>query len=130
MEQVAADDTVRVLAATPDEAVVWGIALGLHKEVARVLERSLQDRAAGGPHAASAWYPLWLGTSSPIASFAADGTVAQASGGLFSASPIPDIGGMFSALGSIGSPPASSGGGGGGFGGGSSGGGGGASGSF
>lgn len=129
MEQVAADDTVRILATTPDEAVVWGIALGLHKEVATVLERSLQDRVAGGPQAASAWYPLWLGTSSPIAAVAADGTVVQASGGLFSASPIPDIGGMFSALGSIGSPPASSGGGGG-FGGGSSGGGGGASGSF
>ena len=129
MEQVVADDTVRILAGTPDEAVVWGIALGLHKEVTRVLERSLQDRAAGGPHAASAWYPLWLGTSSPVASLASGGTVAQASGGLFSASPIPDIGGMFNALGSIGSPPAASGGGGG-FGGGSSGGGGGASGSF
>ena len=45
--------------------------------------------------------------------------------GLFSGSPIPDFGGMFSALSSIGNSPSSSGGGSGGFGGGGSGGGGG-----
>ncbi|MDP9269677.1 MAG: DUF2207 domain-containing protein [Chloroflexota bacterium] len=134
MEQVVGDPTVRIFAGTPDDAVVWGIALGLHKEVADLLERSLQDRLAGGTQAASAWYPLWLGTSTGYASVGADGTVAQASGGLFSGSPIPDVGGMFNALGTIGSPPPSSGGdgggGGGSFGGGSSSGGGGASGSF
>jgi hypothetical protein len=52
-------------------------------------------------------------------------------GGLFASSGIPDIGGMFSALGTIGNAPSSSGGGGGGgFSGGSSGGGGGAGGGF
>jgi uncharacterized membrane protein YgcG len=131
MEQVVADSTVRLLAATPDQAVVWGMALGLHREVADVLERSLEDRARGTTTGGvQPWYPIWLGTSSPV--LAQDGGISHGGGGLFSGSPVPDVGGMFSALGSIGSPPPSSGGdgAGGGFSGGSSGGGGGASGSF
>jgi hypothetical protein len=135
---VVADSAVRLLAATPDEAVVWGMALGLHREVAEVLERSLDDRArgtVGGGGGVKPWYPIWLGTSSPVAGAGsgADGSVSHGGGGIFSGSPIPDVGGMFSSLGSIGSPPSSSGGdggSGGGFSGGSSSGGGGASGSF
>jgi hypothetical protein len=50
--------------------------------------------------------------------------------GLFAASAIPDIGSMFSAIGTIGNTPSSSGGGGGFGGGGSGGGGGGAGGGF
>jgi TPM domain/Predicted membrane protein (DUF2207) C-terminal domain len=132
MEAVAADATVRILASTPDEAVVWGIALGLHREVAAVLERSLEDRAAGtmpGATGGVAWYPAWLGTTRGV-DRGGGPLVSHGGGGLFSGSPVPNVSGMFSALGSIGSPPASSGGGGGGFSGGSSGGGGGASGSF
>jgi TPM domain/Predicted membrane protein (DUF2207) C-terminal domain len=128
MEQVAADETVRILAGTPDKAVVWGIALGLHEQVARVLERSMQDEAKAAGASAGGyrpWYPLWLGTSS---SPAGGLTVSRGGGGLFSGSAVPDVSGMFATLGSIGSTPSSSGGGG--FGGGSSGGGGGASGSF
>jgi uncharacterized membrane protein YgcG len=116
MEQVVAEPTVRSLADTPDKAVMWGIALGLHEEVSKVLERTLADRAeqvAAGP----AYYPFWLGASA--------GSVDGSGGGasLFSGSAIPDVGGMFSALGSIGTAPSSSSSGGGGFSGGSSGGG-------
>ena len=124
MEQVVADPTVQRLADTPDQAVVWGFALGLHDAVAKVLERNLEDQAKDPSRATGAYYPLWLG-SAP--SSLGDG---MAGGSIFSGSGMPDIGGMFSAVGSIGSSPASSSSGGGGFGGGGSSGGGGASGSF
>jgi hypothetical protein len=129
MEQVVADETVRRLADTPDKAVVWGMALGLHRQVAALLERSLAERAAGTTSAGTtAWFPTWLGTGG----FAAGSTSSSGGGSLFSASPIPNFAGMFATLGTIGSAPSGSGGdgGGGGFGGGSSSGGGGASGSF
>jgi len=126
MEQVVAEPTVRVLADTPDKAVVWGFALGLHDEVAEVLRRNLEDQAADPSSAGMAYYPIWLG-SSPTS--AADG-MTMGGGSIFSGSGVPDIGGMFSAVGSIGSSPASSSSGGGGFGGGGSSGGGGGSGSF
>jgi uncharacterized membrane protein YgcG len=130
MEQVVADQTVRLLANTPDKAVVWGIALGLHRQVASLLERSLAEQAAAQTSGVSstAWYPTWLGS----AGFGASGAGSQGGGSLFSASPIPNVAGMFATLGTIGAAPASSGGGsnGGGFSGGSSSGGGGASGSF
>jgi uncharacterized membrane protein YgcG len=125
MEQVVADPTVKLLADTPDRAVVWGFALGLHDEVAKVLERTLEDNARDPSTATGAYYPLWLG-GSPSSSLDAG----MAGGSLFSGSGMPDIGGMFSAVGSIGSSPASSSSGGGGFGGGGSSGGGGGSGSF
>jgi uncharacterized membrane protein YgcG len=124
MEQVVADPTVKLLADTPDKAVVWGFALGLHDEVAKVLERTLEDHARDPSTATGAYYPLWLG-SSPSSSLNAG----MAGGSLFSGSGMPDIGGMFSAVGSIGSSPASSSSSGG-FGGGGSSGGGGGGGSF
>jgi uncharacterized membrane protein YgcG len=123
MEEVVADPTVKLLADTPDKAVVWGFALGLHDEVAEVLKRNLEDQAADPSRATGAYYPLWLG-SSPSSLGAG-----MAGGSIFSGSGAPDIGGMFSAVGSIGSSPASSSSGGG-FGGGGGGGGGGGSGSF
>jgi hypothetical protein len=58
------------------------------------------------------------------------GGVSEGSGSIFSGSAIPDIGGMFDALGSVGSTPSSSSSSGGGFSGGGGGGGGGGSGSF
>jgi uncharacterized membrane protein YgcG len=125
MEQVVADPTVKQLADTPDKAVVWGFALGLHDEVADVLRRNLEDQAKDPSSATGAYYPLWLG-SSP-SSFGGGG---MAGGSIFSGSGMPDIGGMFSAVGSIGSSPPSSSSGGGGFGGGGSSGGGGGGGSF
>ena len=127
MEQVVADPAVKPLADTPDKAVVWGFALGLHDQVADVLQRGLEDQATSPAGGAGAYYPLWLGSSpSNLSGGMAGG---MAGGSIFSGSGAPDIGGMFSAVGSIGSsPPSSSGGGG--FGGGGSSGGGGASGSF
>ncbi len=131
MQQVVADETVRMLADTPDKAVVWGFALGLHDMVADVLRRGLEDQAADPRAAQPAYYPIWMGSSPASFSSAAGGAGGFAGGGsVFSGSGVPDIGGMFSAVGSIGSSPASSSSGGGGFGGGSSGGGGGGSGSF
>jgi uncharacterized membrane protein YgcG len=131
MNQVIENPEVRVLADSPDKAVVWGYALGLHREVAEVLERTLTDRRQ---HAdtGNGYYPVWLGTGS--SSSLTDGSLGTSSpgglGGLFSASGSPDIGGMFSSLGSIGSSPASSSSSGGGFGGGGGGGGGGGSSGF
>jgi hypothetical protein len=129
MGEVVAEPAVRVLADTPDKAVVWGFALGLHKQVAEVLRRGLEDpRAVAGGD--GAYYPVWLGSSGSSLS---DGSFAGAGGsggmaGLFSGSGTPDIGGMFGSLGSLGSSPPSSSSDGGGFsGGGSSGGGGGSS---
>jgi len=126
MQEVVEDQTVRQLADTPDKAVVWGLALGLHREVAAVLERGLADLT---PEQAqrTGYYPIWLGSSQ----VSAGGAPTGGGGSLFSGSGIPDIGGMFGALGSLGSsPPSSSSGSGGGFGGGGGGGGGGGSSGF
>ena len=130
MDQVVAEAGLSWLE-TPDQAVVWGTALGLHEEIEAVLGRSLEDQRDGRVPAGSVWLPAWYGSASGNASGFASGDFAGAgdgSGGLFSSSSVPDLGGMMSALGSIGNAPSSSGGGGGGFGGGGSGGGGGGSG--
>ena len=141
MGEVVREPEVAVLADTPDKAVVWGLALGLHDEVSQVLARGLEEqvRTAGSP--AGAYYPVWLGSTHSSAWSAASagtgpgrgpGSISAASGSIFSGSAMPDVGGMFSALGSVGSTPpsTSSSSGGGGFSGGGGGGGGGASGSF
>jgi hypothetical protein len=91
--------------------------------VAEVLRRDLEDHPGDPSTSGGAYFPLWLG-SAPWTS--GEG---MATGSIFSGSGVPDIGGMFGAIGSIGSsPPSSSSGGG--FGGGGSSGGGGGSGSF
>ena len=107
---------------TPDQAVVWGTALGLQKDVERVLARSAED-AQAGVTAYHPWFPVWYGSSLSGSQSSGPGGIAP---GLFSGSAMPDFGGMMSALGSIGNSPTSGGSGGsGGFSGGSSGGGGG-----
>ena len=109
---------------TPDQAVVWGTALGLQKEVESVLSRSLEDVQAAPTRSSAMYFPAWYTTSD--GSSVASGIASGSGGSIFSASGVPDIGGMMSTLGSIGDSPSSSGsGGGGGFSGGSSGGGGG-----
>ena len=138
MSDVVQDPQIAMLADTPDKAVVWGLALGLHDEVASVLARGLEEQrnATGSP--AGAYYPVWMGSSPGSAwsssAAGAAGGVSYGSGSIFSGSAVPDIGGMFNALGRVGATPpsssSSSGGGGGGFSGGGSSGGGGASGSF
>ncbi|MES2210248.1 MAG: TPM domain-containing protein [Chloroflexota bacterium] len=110
---------------TPDQAIVWSVALGLAGQVEDVLKRTMADAEATGTRAG--FMPVWY-RSDDGTGFAAGGS---GGGGLFSSSGVPDLGGMLSTLGTIGSTPSSSsGGGGGGFGGGSSGGGGGAGGGF
>jgi uncharacterized integral membrane protein len=109
---------------TPDQAVVWGTALGLEKEIEDVLERSLDDVKDKRASAGAVYMPAWYGTGGSGGWGSGDG----GGGGLFSSSAIPNFGGMMSALGTIGNSPSSSGSGGGGFGGGGSGGGGGGSG--
>jgi uncharacterized membrane protein YgcG len=112
---------------TPDQAVVWGVALGLRDDVERVLQRTAEDLLEGRADPASVYVPLWFGTQGGFGG----GVTGSGSGfapGLMASSAIPDFGGMFAAIGTIGNAPSSSGGGGGGFGGGGSGGGGGGSG--
>ena len=109
---------------TPDQAVVWGTALGLEKEIEDVLQRSLDDVKDKRAAASAVYMPAWYGTGGSGGWGSGDG----GGGGLFSSSAIPNFGGMMSALGTIGNSPSSSGSGGGGFGGGGSGGGGGGSG--
>ena len=113
MGEVVSEPTVRMLANTPDKAVVWGLALGLHAQVAEVLARGLADYRATGGRAGDAYYPVWLGSSSGGSAWSAAGSggtpgVVMGSGSIFSGSGMPDIGGMFDALGSVGSTPASS----------------------
>ncbi len=107
---------------SPDDAVVWGVALGLQSEVEQVLERTADDVKSGV--APFGYFPAWYGSTSGGGS---DGGPSGWAPGLMSSSPIPNFGGMMAALGTIGNSPSSSGsgGGGGGFGGGGSGGGGG-----
>lgn len=124
MAEVVTEPTVRILADTPDKAVVWGVALGLHQEVGEVLARELADpQTRAAAQASGSYYPMYLGSAS-----SSDGS-GGGSGSLFSGSGIPDVGGMIGTLGSIGSAPASSSSGGG-FGGGGGGGGGGGSSGF
>jgi len=125
MDQVVAESGLTWLD-TPDQAVVWGTALGLQADIETVLGRSLEDVREGRTTTTGAapYFPLWWQSSSGQ-SFASAGAMSGSGGSLFSDSGIPDVGGMMSALGTIGNSPSSSGGGGGGFGGGGSGGGGG-----
>ena len=109
---------------TPDQAVVWGTALGLQGEIERVLSRSLEDVQEGRTTGTVPYFPFWYQNAGGQP-FMSSGGVTGSGAGLFSGSGIPDVGGMMSALGTIGNSPSSSGGGGGGFGGGGSGGGGG-----
>ena len=109
---------------SPDDAVVWGVALGLQSEVEQVLERTAEDLTEG--RASGGYVPLWYSSGGGGSGFGGGGGSGGFAPGLMSSSPIPNFGGMMAALGTIGNSPSSSGsGGGGGFGGGGSGGGGG-----
>ncbi len=129
MDQVVAARTVPWLV-TPDQAVVWGVAFGLDKEVEDVLQRSLEDVQRGNVPG-TPYFPVWYWGGSSFSGGGGGGAAGFAPG-VFSSSVVPDFGGMMSALGTIGNSPSSSGSGGsGGFsGGGSGGGGGGAGGGF
>ena len=106
---------------TPDQAVAWGVALGLQHDVETVLGRSAED-AQQGVTTYNPWLPVWYGSGLGSGGSSGPGGIAP---GLFSSSAVPDFGGMMSVLSSIGNSPSSSGSGGGGGSGGFSGGGGG-----
>ena len=118
------DESAIPLIQEPDDAVVWGTALGLQDEVEAVLQRSAEDLQGG--RSTTAYFPTWY--SSGASGFGPGGGGGGWAPGVMSSSPIPNFGGMMTALGTIGNSPSSSGSGGsggGGFSGGSSGGGGG-----
>ncbi len=125
MDQVVQTSAIPLIE-SPDDAVVWGVALGLQTEVEQVLERTAQDVQSGVAH--GVYLPLWYASGS--AGHGGTGGSWGAAPGLMSSSPIPNFGGMMAALGTIGNSPSSSGSGGGFGGGGSGGGGGGAGGGF
>lgn len=130
MGQVVSESAIPLIE-TPDDAVAWGVALGLQDDVENVLQRSAEDMRTGYT---GAYLPGWY-LASGHGSWGHDGGGGGWAPGLMSNSPVPDFGGMMAALGTIGNSPSSSGsggsGGGGGFsGGGSGGGGGGAGGGF
>ena len=110
---------------TPDQAMAWGVAFGLNADIEVVLNRTASASAASGRQVG--WYPLWFAGPAYGGGFGGGG-FAGGTPGLYSGTPIPDIGSMMSSLGSIGS--SGGGAGGGSFGGGGGGGGGGAGGGF
>ena len=124
---------------TPDQAMAWGIALGLNTEVQAVLARAAAPAWERDEGAAAAWRPTWWLYATGHSSGHHGAAPAAATAGMFSATALPDPGSIVAALGSLNhvSSPASSSSGssssssfGGGFGGGGSSGGGGAGGGF
>jgi uncharacterized membrane protein YgcG len=118
MKQVVAEAGLSWIE-TPDQAVVWGVALGLQGEVEAVLRRSVEGVREGGPSAASVWLPGWYA-----------GSFGPSGPGGFMGAAVPDFVGMMTVLGTVGNTPSSHGGSGGSFGGGGGFGGGGAGGGF
>jgi uncharacterized membrane protein YgcG len=123
MDQVVASKVLPWVE-TPDQAVVWAYALGLHEEAEEVLERSMEDVRTGAASPTRTYFPLWFGIG-PRSAPRISGGSRTPTAGLFSSGVVPDFTAMTAALSTIGNSPSSSGSGGGGFSGGSSGGGGG-----
>jgi uncharacterized membrane protein YgcG len=122
------DEAAIPLLETPDDAVVWGVALGLQDRVEQVLERTVDDLKDG--RAQAGYLPIWYGSGGNSGGWNSSGGGGGGwAPGLMSSSAIPNFGGMMAALSTIGNSPSSSGSGGG-YGGGGSGGGGGAGGGF
>ena len=109
MGEVIEQPEIAKLADTPDKAVVWGMALGLHDEVA-ALARGLEEQRRATGSAGRRLLPGLDRIEPPSAWSGAmtAGGVTMGSGSVFSDSAVPDIGGMFDALGSVGSSPPSS----------------------
>src|SRR4029079_13034557 len=92
MDQVVAEAGLDWLD-TPDQAVVWGTALGLQSEIEGGLSRSLEDVQQGRATGVLPYFPIWYQNSSgsSLMGSAAD---AGSGGSIFSDSGIPDIGGL------------------------------------
>ena len=59
MDQVVASGALPWVE-TPDQAVVWAYALGLHEEAEEVLERSMEDVRTGAASPTRTYFPLWF----------------------------------------------------------------------
>jgi uncharacterized membrane protein YgcG len=118
MDQVVAEAKLAWLE-TPDQAFVWGVALGLQSDVDRVLQRSMEDLRRGTVAHGTAWMPVYWHSAGGTG-----GGGGGFGGSTFSGSAVPNVAGMLAVLGTVGNAPSSSGGGGGGGGGFSGGGGG------
>jgi hypothetical protein len=127
MDQVVAAKALPWLE-TPDQAVVWGVALGLRQDVEDVLERTASDIRGGRADPSVQYMPAWYGSRGWSGGGAGGGGGSGIAPGLFSGSAVPNFGSMMAAIGTVGNSASSSGGGYGG--GGSGGGGGGAGGGF
>jgi uncharacterized membrane protein YgcG len=100
---------------TPDQAVVWGTALGLQPEIEAVLGRSLEDLNTGRASAGSTYVPGWYVANPALAATSAAGGGSGSGGGgiqspvsgLMASSALPSFAGMFAALGTIGDGPVS-----------------------
>jgi uncharacterized membrane protein YgcG len=96
---------------TPDQAMVWGVAFGLNRELDLVLSRTLASGPAGEDYVSGppAWTPSWWVYSSGHSHSGGSG-ISSGHAGLYSSTPFPDPGSIMAALGSISSPssPASS----------------------
>src|SRR5262249_41883792 len=106
MNQVVAEAQLPWLR-TPDQAMVWGTALGLQPQVDAVLARSLQDLQEQPTSASNLYFPTWYTPMATVDSGGASGLagVSEGRGGLFSASAVPNFGSMLAALGTIGNAP-------------------------
>ena len=94
---------------TPDQAMAWGIALGLNDDVQAVLARSATRALSQAPTTETPWRPSWWlygAASGAVAGGAAAHQAGQSLGGpgLFSAGPLPDPGSIFASLHSLTSP--------------------------
>jgi uncharacterized membrane protein YgcG len=99
---------------TPDQALTWGIALGLNDELVALLARAQAAPAASGAArssrsaaaTSSAWSPSWWTPAAVAGGVGLAGSHGGGpSSGLFSSTPFPDPGAIFAALGSLASPP-------------------------
>ena len=70
---------------TPDQAVVWGTALGLQGDIEDVLKRSLEDVRESPNLASSTYFPIWYRSSD--GSSVASGMAAGSGGSIFSGRP-------------------------------------------
>src|SRR6185436_8553566 len=99
MDQVVESRAVPWLE-TPDQAVVWGVALGLREDVESVLERTATDVKRGADPSVH-YLPTWYGSSGWQTGQGPTSGGGFAPG-LFSSSPVPNFGGMMASIGTIG----------------------------
>jgi uncharacterized protein len=88
----------------PDQLLVWGTALGLQGELDALLARAVEDVTSGAVPAGSTYLPAWYAATagSSGGGSGSGGGLTSPVAGLMSSSAIPNFGGMFAVLGTIG----------------------------